>query len=99
MSLNNVAVSVILFVLKIRKNMTFDNVADFIERINNRLKKEPKPLPIVVSDPDGIIPCHYVQILNVDNKKITYWSWGGSHSSNLSDESTGIAELIIVKNK
>lgn len=48
---------------------------------------------------DGIIPCHYVQILNVDNKKITYWSWGGSHSSNLSDESTGIAELIIVNNK
>ncbi len=55
MSLKSIAVSAILFVLKIRKNMTFDNVADFIERITNRLKKEPKPLPIVVSDPDGIV--------------------------------------------
>ena len=53
MSLNNVAVSVILFVLKIRKKFTLDNIIDTLERITPR--KETQSWPIVISDPDGIV--------------------------------------------
>lgn len=67
MSLDNVVVSVILFVLKIRKSMTFDNVVDFLERITNRLKKKPQPLHIVISDLKGIIVAKEVSCYDINN--------------------------------
>lgn len=53
MSLKSIAVSAILFVLKIRKKFTLDNIIDTLERITPR--KETQSWPIVISDPDGIV--------------------------------------------
>lgn len=53
MGLKSIAVSAILFVLKIRKKFTLDNNIDTLERITPR--KETQSWPIVISDPDGIV--------------------------------------------
>lgn len=53
MGLKSIAVSAILFVLKIRKKFTLDNIIDTLERITPR--KETQSWPIVISDPDGIV--------------------------------------------
>lgn len=50
----NIATSVLLFLSKIRKKVTFNNIADFLEGITNSLRKKPQPLHIVISDPEGI---------------------------------------------
>ena len=50
-----IAVSVLLFLLKKRKKVTFDNIADFLERVTNSMRKKRQPLHIVISDPEGIV--------------------------------------------
>ena len=65
MSLDNVVVSVILFVLKIRKNMTFNNVADFMERVTNKFRKKHQPLHIVISDLKGIVVAKAVHCYDI----------------------------------
>ena len=60
-----IAVSVLLFLLKKRKKVTFDNIADFLERVTNSMRKKRQPLHIVISDPEGIVVAKAVHCYDI----------------------------------